>query len=174
MQINGKKLTSIWKTFLTLWPYMNNEHSIQSKTKSEMFRLVPVREYSDERGTLGVAEEKDHTLPFAVKRVFWIYGVPEGKMRGGHAHHTCAEILVPLCGSFTAHLDNGECTADFHLSRPDVGIYIPRMTWCSFSDFSTDCICLCLASEEYKAEGYINRHDDFMREVKNAAQKLHF
>lgn len=101
-------------------------------------------------------------FPFEIKRVFWIHGVPSGEVRGEHAHHTCAEVLIPVSGSFTAHVTDGGHTADFVMDNRAEGLYIPPMAWCSFSDFSADCVCLCLASHPYDKEGYINSLEDFI------------
>ena len=110
--------------------------------KSQIFKL---KEITDERGALCVADFSDNTLPFEIKRAFWIYDVPHGKQRGEHAHRTCEELLIPIQGSFTAHI-----------------------TWCRFSNFTIDCVCLCLASENYFKEGYINDLSTFLKEVKKA------
>lgn len=128
-------------------------------------RLITIREIGDERGLLGIIEDGSNALPFALKRVFWIHGVPRGSVRGLHAHHTCAEVLIPLHGSLTAHVHDGHRAADFRLERTDCGLYIPAMTWCSFTDFTPDCVCLCLASEAYRKEGYINSFEEYLRIV---------
>lgn len=132
------------------------------------YGLIELHEAIDARGTLCVADPVNDGIPFDIKRVFWIYGVPGGQTRGEHAHHTCAEVLVALKGSFTAHVADAEGSADFVMDRPTQGLYIPALTWCSFTDFSPDCICLCLASHPYEPAGYINDREDF----DSLAQKL--
>ncbi len=118
--------------------------------------------HTDERGSLTCLEtSKD--MPFEVKRVFWIYGIPEGKSRGEHAHHTCAELLFPVCGSFKVSLsDDGKHFTEYVLDTPNRGLLIPPMVWCRLYDFSADSVCLCLASEDYNREGYINTKDEFI------------
>ena len=79
---------------------------------------------------------------------------------------TCAEVLIALSGSLKAHVANATSARDFSLNSPTQGLFIPAMTWCSFSDFTPDCICLCLASHPYEREGYINSLADFYKETK--------
>ena len=108
-------------------------------------------------------------ITIEIKRAFWIYDVPHGKQRGEHAHRTCEELLIPIQGSFTAHIitpDKEEMI--FTMNNRSEALYIPPMTWCRFSNFTIDCVCLCLASENYFKEGYINDLSTFLKEVKKA------
>lgn len=139
---------------------------IQAENSSDSFGLIRFREAADKRGTLCVADPENGGFPFAIKRVFWIHGVPEGTARGEHAHHTCAEVVIPVSGSFTAHVTDGQRSADFVMDDSHQGLYIPPMVWCSLTDFSADCVCLCLASEPYDGTGYINAIDDFIKQAK--------
>lgn len=129
------------------------------------FGIIPLPHHTDERGTLCVADGSDQVFPFKVKRAFWIYDVPADQTRGQHAHHSCAEVVIPLCGSFVAHVNDGTRTIDFVMNNRNEGLYIPPMVWCSFSDFSTDCVCLCLTSDEYDKEGYINDLKLYLNEI---------
>lgn len=129
------------------------------------FGIINLPEAIDERGALCVADPQNVDFPFEIKRVFWIYGVPGNQTRGEHAHETCAEVLVPLIGSFTAHVNDGEHSADFIMDNKHQGLYIPAMVWCSFTNFSEDCVCLCLASHPYDKEGYINDLDEFLNRM---------
>lgn len=135
-------------------------------TKGETFGLIDLKDVIDERGALCVVEAGDGTIPFEIRRVFWIYGVPGGQTRGRHAHRTCSELIVPVRGSLTAHVFDGVRTEDIVLSSPSRGLYIPPMVWCSFSDFTPDCVCLCLTSHPYDTEGYINDLQQFENEVR--------
>ena len=135
-------------------------------TQRLRFCLVPLKESTDKRGSLCVIDPSDGQFPFEVKRVFWITGVPEGEVRGDHAHRSCSEVIVPLRGSFVAHVNDGRETADFLMDDHRQGLFIPPMVWCSFSDFSADCLCLCLASEGYGPEGYIDSLEDYLKEVR--------
>lgn len=100
---------------------------------------------------------------FLFERAFWIYDVPASSERGGHAHRTCAELLVALHGSFDLELTDGQDTCTIHLERPDKGVLIRPMVWCRLFNFSPDFVGLCLASQEYLPEGYINSYSDFVR-----------
>ncbi len=129
------------------------------------YGLIDFPQTVDTRGTLCVADVVRQRLPFAIARVFWITGVPEGRSRGEHAHRTCSEIVIPVCGSFTARVTDGEHSDVFCMNSHSKGLYIPPMVWCGFSDFSADCVCLCLASHPYEREGYINDFEQFLKEV---------
>lgn len=109
-------------------------------------------------------------MPFDIRRIFWIGGVPSGETRGSHAHRTCAEIVVPVCGSFKATITDNCGTSVFQMCNPAEGLFIPPMAWCVLSDFSKDCVCLCLASENYDADGYINDFEEFRKEVCKSRQ----
>ncbi len=115
------------------------------------------------RGNICFSENAD--LPFPVQRVFWIYGVEEMQTRGGHAHRTCHEIVIPLNGAFSLRLVDGKTEQIVRLDSPRRGMVIPAMTWCDLFDFAPDTVCLCLASEPYQAEGYINSFENFIKEV---------
>lgn len=137
----------------------------QGKEAPRKPEIILIDTYTDERGSLGVADPVSGHFPFETKRVFWIYDVPEGQKRGAHAHHTCPEILIPLKGRFTARVHDGEKEYEYEMDNPRNGLYIPAMVWCDFSDFSADCLCLCLAPEAYDQEGYINDFEQFLREA---------
>lgn len=136
-----------------------------NNSPQEEFGIIEIKEHIDERGLLCVVDPEKDSFPFVVKRIFWIYGVPKGQQRGQHAHRTCAELVVPLRGSFTAHVTDGRRTANFIMDNPCRGLYIPPMVWCSFSDFTADCVCLCLASQAYELQGYINDKSLFLKEI---------
>lgn len=117
--------------------------------------------FSDERGLLSVAEGAGGVsftpegLPFIPQRVFWLYNIPTEKERGGHAHRSCWEALVALQGSVEVTLRSATAERTFLLNSPTKGILIPPAIWCDLKHFSSDCICLCMASEPYDATGYI-------------------
>lgn len=134
-------------------------------TINDKFGFIDIKKIVDERGALCVVEANDLNFPFEVKRVFWIYGVPAGQIRGKHAHRTCSEVLIPLHGSFTAHVKDGERTEHIVMNTPSRGLYIPPMVWCSFSDFTPDCVCLCLTSQPYDTKGYIDDIKQFEKEI---------
>lgn len=126
-------------------------------------QYIQFKNIADDRGTLCIAQQD--CLPFRVERIFWIHSVPPDKERGSHAHRTCSEILVPLGGSFKLTVTDGNSTATLLLNNPSIGILIPPMVWCQLSDFTTGCVCMCMASENYDESGYINNFEDFIKEV---------
>lgn len=123
--------------------------------------------FPEGRGTLHVTETDGGRLPFSVRRVFWINGVPAGERRGMHAHRTCWEALAAVSGSFTVRIDDGLHPAEeVRLDSAGKGLLIPPMVWCELYGFSADAVCLCFASGEYTPEGYINDYTDFRKSVR--------
>ena len=127
-------------------------------------RLIALPEKKDERGCLSFLQSA-RDIPFDVQRVFWIWGVPPGKSRGWHAHRTCAEVVFPLQGSFRMHVDDGKAQADVLMDSPTCGILIPAGVWCCLTDFQKGTVCLAVASQPYDAGGYINNHEDYLKEI---------
>ncbi len=119
----------------------------------------------DERGNLSFVEGGRH-VPFAVKRVYWIYDVPGGEMRGGNAHRAFDEFLIALSGSFDVHLENGARSWTVSLNRSYYGVLVPRMTWRRLDNFSTNAVCLVLASAHFDEAQYIRDHDVFLGEAR--------
>ena len=105
-----------------------------------------------------------HTdVPFAVKRAYWVYDVPGGECRGGHAHKSCKEVLIALSGSFHVTVDNGEEQKTVLLNHPYQGLLIDTDVWRTLDDFSSGAVCLVLASEPFDEDDYIREYDDFLR-----------
>lgn len=123
------------------------------------FSIIDLPESLDERGALVHVEHTD--LPFPLQRVFWIYGVPQGRTRGGHAHHTQAEVIVPVRGSFDIFADDGQRHTRLHMSSPRQGIYIGPDVWSELSAFTPDTVCLVLCSEPYDHTGYVETYEAF-------------
>lgn len=116
--------------------------------------------HGDQRGTLCVAEQQKD-VPFGIKRCFWMYGVPEGKGRGGHAHKTLQQFVIPMSGSFEITLDDGKETKTFLLDSPDRGLLIDTGVWAELKNFSADAVCLVLASDVFKEEDYLGTREEF-------------
>lgn len=112
------------------------------------------------RGALTVVEQLNE-VPFDIKRVYWIYDVPSGENRGGHAHKELRQLIVPVSGSFKMVLDNGRETREVLLNHPWQGLLIVPGVWRTLEDFSSGAVCMCLASELYDAEEYIRDYDKF-------------
>lgn len=125
-------------------------------------RLVELPKIIDPRGNLTVAEDC-RGVPFSIKRAYWVYDVPGGESRGGHAHKTCWEFIVALSGSFTVTLDNGEKVERFHLNHPWQGLLVKAGLWRTLDDFSSGAVCLVLASDLFSEEDYIRDYDEFKR-----------
>lgn len=123
-------------------------------------------QFKDDRGFLCVAENGQEKFPMEMGRVFWISGVPADGSRGEHAHRTCSEIIVPICGSFEVELTDGIHNVTVRMNNPAQGLLIAPMVWCRLFNFSADAVCLCLASGKYDAEGYINHFEEFIKETR--------
>lgn len=124
--------------------------------------LIDFPKITDPRGNLTVAQALTD-VPFAVKRAYWVYDVPAGECRGGHAHKSCKEILIALSGSFHVTVDNGEEQKTVLLNHPYQGLLIDTDVWRTLDDFSSGAVCLVLASEPFDEDDYIREYDDFLR-----------
>ena len=119
----------------------------------------------DARGNLTFIEGQKH-IPFDIKRVFYLYDVPGGEKRAGHALKSCEQFIIAAAGSFDVHLDDGETKKVYHLNRSYYGVYIPAMVWREIDNFSSCSVCLVLASEEYREEGYYRDYDGFVNALR--------
>lgn len=119
------------------------------------------KHHSDRKGNLTVVENGE-TLPFDVKRVYYIYDVPGGENRGAHAHKELSQLIVAASGSFTVTLDDGKCKRSFFLNRPYQGLYVKPGMWRDLDDFSSGAVCMVLASDVYKKEDYIRDYQEFV------------
>ena len=115
----------------------------------------------DPRGNLTVAEGQTN-VPYDVKRAYWVYDVPAGESRGGHAHRACRELIVAVSGSFSVTLDNGSEKETFHLNHPWQGLLVETGVWRTLDDFSSGAVCLVLASQEFEESDYIRDYSDFL------------
>ncbi len=122
--------------------------------------LVDIPKITDPRGNLAVIE--NDTLPYAFKRVYYLYDVPSDAYRGGHSHKECMEFLVALSGSFEVVLDDGTSKKRITLNKPNKGVLIPTGIWRELENFSSGAVCLVLASEIYEEEDYIRDYDAFL------------
>lgn len=123
--------------------------------------LVNVPRVSDPRGNLSFIEPGPN-FPFSFERVYYLYDVPGGSERGGHAHRKLKQFLIAMSGSFDVHLDDGKDKKTYHLNRPYFGLYICPMTWRRIDNFSSGSVCMVIASERYEEEDYIRDYSDFM------------
>lgn len=136
-----------------------------------MNKIIDLPKIIDPRGSLTVTEGENH-IPFAIKRTYWVYDVPAGESRGGHAHKECKEFLVAISGSFSVTLDNGKEKKTFLLNHPYQGLFIDVNIWRTLDDFSSGAVCLVLASERFEEEDYIRDYNDYLEYVKDKSQEL--
>lgn len=126
--------------------------------------LIDLPKISDPRGNLTFAEGEGH-VPFPIKRAYWVYDVPAGESRGGHAHKRLKQLVIALSGSFTVTLDDGRERKTVLLNHPWQGLLIDTNTWRTLDDFSSGAVCLVLASEHFVEEDYIYDYDEFLTYV---------
>lgn len=123
-------------------------------------RLITLPKINDPRGNLTFIESGKH-VPFTVQRNYWIYDVPSGMWRDGHAFKRQEEFLIALSGSFDVVVNTGQQEQTFHLSRPQIGLYVPNMTWRHINNFSTNSVALVLSSTLYDEDDYITDMEYF-------------
>lgn len=120
------------------------------------------KHHSDRKGNITVVENKED-IPFEVRRTYYLYDVPGGESRGGHAHRELSQLIIAAIGSFTVTLDDGKVKRTFVLNRPYQGLYIVPGIWRTLDDFSTGAVCLVLASHGYDEADYIRDYDEFIK-----------
>lgn len=127
-------------------------------------QLIDLPKITDPRGNLTFAESLS-MVPFEIKRAYWVYDVPGGESRGGHAHKQLRQLVVALSGSFHVTLDNGRERETILLNHPWQGLLIETNTWRTLDDFSSGAVCMVLASEHYDAADYLEDYDEFLAYV---------
>jgi hypothetical protein len=125
-------------------------------------RIVELPRIMDPRGNLTFVEEERH-VPFEIKRVFYLYDVPGGESRAGHALRTCQQFIVAMSGSFDVFVDDGAENRRFHLNRSYYGLYLPALVWRELDNFSSGSVCTVFASEFYDEAGYFREYAAFAR-----------
>jgi hypothetical protein len=133
-------------------------------------KIIDLPKICDPRGNLTVVEALKQ-IPFNISRVYWVYDVPGGESRGGHAHIRLKQLLIALSGSFTVTLDDGKNKRTFLLNHPYQGLIIETGIWRTLDDFSSGAVCLVLASEPFYEEDYIRDYDSFIKYVAGKAEK---
>ena len=123
-------------------------------------KIINLPKNGDRRGNLSVIEQMKQ-IPFKVERAFWIYDVPGGEFRGGHAYHESEEFIVALSGSFDVTVDDGKEKRVFSLNRSYYGLYVPKQVWRGMDNFSTNSLALVLSSMPYDEADYIRDYDEF-------------
>ena len=133
-------------------------------------KIVNFPKITDLRGNLSFIEE-NRQIPFEIKRVYYLYDVPSGATRGGHAHKSLEQIVIALSGSFDVVLDDGYERRKVFLNRPHYGLYIPPGVWRELENFSSNSVALSLVSQLYDETDYIRDYETFKRLIKNGAWK---
>ena len=128
-------------------------------------KIIELQKITDRRGNLTFIEENRH-IPFEIKRVYYLYDVPGGEARGGHAHKHLQQFMIAASGSFDVIVDDGVNRERFHLNRSYYGLYIPPMIWRELNNFSSGSVCLVLASSYYDEEDYIRDYETFKKMVR--------
>ncbi|MBL8510603.1 MAG: WxcM-like domain-containing protein [Betaproteobacteria bacterium] len=138
------------------------------QTPLDLCKWIDLPKITDPRGNLTFVEGGVH-LPFEIKRVYYLYDVPGGSTRAGHAHKALQQLIIAMSGSFDVNIDDGYKKKSYHLNRSYFGLYMPPMTWRDIDNFSSGAVCLVLASEHYAESDYIRNHDDFLRAARAAS-----
>ena len=125
-------------------------------------RIIELPKFLDARGNLSFAQNNTH-IPFEVMRTYWLYDVPGGESRGGHAYRETEEFVIALSGSFDVIVDDGKEKKTFHLNRSYYGLYIPKGIWREMDNFSTNSLALEFASTKYDLADYIRDYDEFLK-----------
>ena len=123
--------------------------------------IVNLPKYLDARGNLSFVEQGNH-IPFLIRRTYWLYDVPGGECRGGHAYRENEEFIVALSGSFDVILDDGKEKKLFTLNRSYYGLYVPKGLWREMDNFSTNSLALILSSTNYDANDYVRDYNEFL------------
>ncbi len=119
---------------------------------------------TDPRGNLTFIEGEKH-VPFEIKRVYYLYDVPGGATRAGHAHKTLQQVLIAIAGSFDVLLDDGKEKKQYHLNRSYYGLYIYPLTWRVIDNFSSGAVCLSIVSDFYDESDYFRKYDEFLQAI---------
>ena len=136
---------------------MGKHNTINNMKKPSIIKLPKIE---DSRGNLSFIEGANH-IPFKIERTYLIYDVPGGQVRGGHAYKKLEEFIVALSGSFDVVLDDGKEKKVYSLNRSYYGLYVPQMVWRSMENFSTNALCMTLASTPYDKDDYLRDYESF-------------
>jgi hypothetical protein len=131
-------------------------------------RIIELPIAHDSRGNLTFVEGERH-LPFPLRRIFYLYDVPGGSQRAGHALRRCHQFIIALSGSFDVVLDDGSSKARFHLNRAHYGLHVTPLIWRELDNFSSNSVCLVLASERYDPDDYYRDYGEFLEAIRATA-----
>jgi dTDP-4-dehydrorhamnose 3,5-epimerase-like enzyme len=128
-------------------------------------KIIELPKIHDPRGNLTFIENGEH-IPFDIQRVYYLYDVPGGSERGGHAHRDLQQLIIAMSGSFDVVLDDGFRKERFHLNRSHYGLYIGTMVWRELDNFSSGSVSMVLASNKYSEDDYVRDYQEFVNHVK--------
>ncbi len=128
-------------------------------------KLIPLPKISNPKGNLTFIEGQQH-VPFSIQRVYYLYDVPGGAERGGHAHKDLQQLIIAASGSFDITLDDGRKKHTWHMNRPYIGLYVPTMIWREITNFSSGSVLMVLASNRYDEADYYRNYADFLAALK--------
>ncbi len=131
--------------------------------------VVDLPRINDPRGNLTFVESARH-IPFDIRRVYYLYDVPGGTERGGHAHKALHQLIIAISGSFDIHLDDGYEKKTIHMNRSYYGLYVCPMIWREIDNFSSGAVCMVLASDYYDELDYYREYAEFISDVNKASQ----
>lgn len=134
-------------------------------SRIDQCKIIDLPIINNNRGNLSFIEADRH-VPFPIKRVYYLYDVPGGAERGGHAHKLLHQLFIAMSGSFDILLDDGHAKKTIHLNRSYYGLYVCPMIWREINNFSSNAVCMVLASTYYDEEDYFRNYADFMNQVK--------
>lgn len=123
--------------------------------------MVTLERHEDPAGTIAVAQN-DGSIPFDVKRLFYISDIPSDTSRGGHSHHRCQQMIIAVSGSFDVTVTDGKKSRTYTLNRPYRGLYVPAGIWVSLNEFTGGCVCLTLCSELYEEADYVRDYNSYL------------
>lgn len=129
-------------------------------------KLIELPRFNDPRGNLSFVEQNNH-IPFAIQRTYWVYDVPGGENRGGHAYISTSEFIIAISGSFDVIVDDGKQRKTFTLNRSYYGLYIPKGLWRQMKNFSTNSLALEFADTKYDRSDYIEDYDEYSKMKNN-------
>lgn len=124
--------------------------------------IIELPKFLDSRGNLSFVQNNTH-IPFEIKRTYWLYDVPGGESRGGHAYRDTEEFVIAISGSFDVIVDDGVGKKTFHMNRSYYGLYIPKGMWREMDNFSTNSLALEFASTKYNPDDYVRDYNEFLK-----------
>jgi dTDP-4-dehydrorhamnose 3,5-epimerase-like enzyme len=142
----------------------NSDARVSTLVSVDECKLVELPVVENQQGNLTFIEGRRH-VPFPIERVYYLYDVPEGAARGGHAHRVLEQLIIPIGGSFDVVVDDGSESRRITLDRPRIGLYVPRMIWRELENFSAGSFCVVLASAYYDEADYYRNYEEFRAAV---------